>query len=57
MTAQPADRPVEAKLGKRYECVTCGAVLLCVKESKGGGFECCGQPMRPLEMRQVPSSD
>lgn len=56
-TGEPAGGPVEARLGKRYECGTCGVTLLCVTESKGGGFECCRQPMRPLEMRRVPSSD
>lgn len=53
---QPGAGP-GAKLGKRYECASCGGTLLCVKESEGGAFICCRQPMRPLDMRRIPSSD
>ncbi len=43
-------------LGKRYQCPTCGSMVLCTKAG-GGAVECCGQPMKTLEPKPLPSSD
>jgi desulfoferrodoxin-like iron-binding protein len=43
-------------LGKRYQCRTCGGIVLCTKAG-GGAVECCGQPMLVLEPKPLPSSD
>ena len=44
------------KLGKRYECATCGTVVLCVKAGTAD-FECDGAPMGEKQMEQLPSGD
>jgi hypothetical protein len=43
-------------IGKRYECGTCGTVVLCVKASTAD-LECCDTAMREKTMEQLPSGD
>jgi desulfoferrodoxin-like iron-binding protein len=44
------------QLGKRYRCQQCGTEVLCLKPG-GGVLRCHGQPMTPLQLRPLPSSD
>jgi hypothetical protein len=50
MTTQP-NRP-----GKRYQCPTCGLVVMCVKGG-AGWFRCHGNPMEQQSAKPLPSSD
>ena len=43
-------------LGKRYICDICKKEVLCTKTGEGT-IACCGQEMRTLEPRPLPSSD
>ncbi len=43
-------------LGKRYQCPSCGSMVLCTKAGSGM-VECCGQPMKVSEPKPLPSSD
>ena len=44
------------QIGKRYECETCGAQLMCVKRGEGR-FHCHGEEMTLLTAKPLPSSD
>ena len=43
-------------IGKRYECGSCGTIVLCVKASPSK-LECCATEMREKTMEQLPSGD
>lgn len=43
-------------LGKRYECGSCNALVLCTKEG-AGALSCCGEPMTEQQAKALPSSD
>lgn len=45
-----------AQLGKRYECETCGAQVLCSKAGEGTP-QCCNQEMSIQKPKELPSSD
>lgn len=42
--------------GKRYQCSSCGAQLLCTKPGTGQ-LVCCGAPMEELDPKPMPSAD
>jgi hypothetical protein len=44
------------QLGKRYECTTCGAEVMCTKRGEGR-FHCHGAPMDVKSVQPLPSSD
>jgi hypothetical protein len=44
------------QLGKRYQCATCEATLLCTKAGTGVVW-CDGAPMPLLAAKTLPSSD
>ena len=44
------------ELGKRYQCVTCGTVVLCTKAGEGAAI-CCDKDMALQDARRLPSSD
>jgi hypothetical protein len=43
-------------LGKRYQCIECGAQVLVTKGGEGA-LECHGQRMEVLQPKPLPSSD
>ncbi len=45
-----------SKLGKRYRCVSCATVVLCLRPS-AEEFSCCGETMREKDMEELPSGD
>lgn len=45
-----------SKLGKRYECDTCGTVVMCLRPG-AEEFFCCGQAVVELQMEELPSGD
>lgn len=45
-----------SQLGKRYHCEVCGTESLCTKAGQGSQV-CCGQEMKILEPKPIPSSD
>jgi hypothetical protein len=47
---------VANEIGKRYECVECGALYLVVKRGDGT-IECHGVPAVQQAAKQLPSSD
>lgn len=44
------------QLGKRFECTTCGAELLCTKAGEGTVM-CCDQPMELKKPAALPTAD
>jgi desulfoferrodoxin-like iron-binding protein len=44
------------RLGKRYTCTVCGALVLCTAEGDGT-LVCCDTEMTEMEARALPSSD
>lgn len=44
------------QLGKRYTCVSCESVVLCCTAGSGEVC-CCGQVMKLMEAKSLPSSD
>ena len=44
------------QLGKRLTCEKCGAQVL-VTKAGAGEVSCCGQPMKIVEPKPLPSSD
>lgn len=43
-------------VGKRYECPSCGSVVICVKPG-AGMLSCHGSPMDMQSAKPLPSSD
>ena len=44
------------QLGRRYQCNTCGCMVLCTKPGNDM-VECCESPMELQQPRKLPSSD
>jgi len=44
------------QLGRRYECSSCGTIVLCTKATESS-VKCCEIPMELQEPRKLPSSD
>jgi transcription elongation factor Elf1 len=44
------------QLGKRFECLQCGAEVLCTKAGDGS-VECCGQEMQLKQPKPLASAD
>jgi desulfoferrodoxin-like iron-binding protein len=44
------------QLGKRFTCEKCGAQVL-VTKAGAGEISCCGQAMKQVEAKKLPSSD
>ncbi|MBN1381782.1 MAG: hypothetical protein JXA41_08915 [Deltaproteobacteria bacterium] len=45
-----------SQLGKRYECTTCGTVILCAKAGPLNPV-CCDKEMKVQKPKKKPSSD
>ncbi|MCD5399689.1 MAG: hypothetical protein MK524_01675 [SAR202 cluster bacterium] len=44
------------QLGRRYQCETCGTMVLCTKAGTGA-IQCHGAEMGVQQPRKLPSSD
>ena len=44
------------QLGRRYQCDSCGSMVLCTKAGSSM-VECCETPMELQQPRKLPSSD
>ncbi len=44
------------QLGKRYQCETCGTIVLCTKAGQGQ-VTCHDKPMTEVQAKRLPSSD
>jgi desulfoferrodoxin-like iron-binding protein len=44
------------KLGKRLKCEECGAQVL-VTKAGDGEVHCCEKPMKPTDVKRLPSAD
>jgi Desulfoferrodoxin, N-terminal domain len=44
------------QLGKRFKCDNCATEILCIKPGEGE-VECCGQPMKLMQPKVLPSAD
>ncbi len=44
------------QLGRRYQCETCGTMVLCTKAGTGE-VQCCQAEMPVQQPRKLPSSD
>jgi hypothetical protein len=44
------------QLGKRFQCESCNTEVLCIKPGEGE-VACCGQPMKLLQPKVLPSAD
>jgi hypothetical protein len=56
LTCGDAGKDGPNELGKRYQCATCEATMLCIKA--GTGIVCCdGAPVPLLAAKTLPSSD
>ena len=51
-----SEAAVANRLGRRYECATCGSTVLCTKAGEGT-VQCHGADMTVQEPRKLPSSD
>jgi len=51
-----SDEDTANQLGKRYECATCGAEVMCTKRGEGR-FHCHGAEMEMRAVKPLPSSD
>ena len=44
------------QLGKRYNCQSCGSIVLCCTQG-AGHVRCCGTAMELRQAKSLPSSD
>jgi hypothetical protein len=44
------------KVGKRAVCGECGTAVLCVVPADDA-ISCCGEPLKEMGMKELPSSD